>query len=42
MFYYGCIASRMGENCCVGCSGEDAGCVPGGHIAMRTKLRTKH
>ena len=41
-FYYACLAARMNENCCVGCSGDPAGCVPGGHIAMRTKLRAQN
>jgi len=41
-FYYACTANRMGENCCVGCSGEPAGCVPGGHLAMRSRFRATH
>ncbi|XP_077974725.1 cornifelin homolog [Styela clava] len=41
-FYYACIAQRMGENCCVGCSGYPAGCVPGGHLAMRSAFRNRH
>ncbi|XP_039252169.1 placenta-specific gene 8 protein-like isoform X2 [Styela clava] len=40
--YYACISSRMGENCCVGCSGYPSGCVPGGHLAMRAAFRNKH
>lgn len=40
--YYGCIADRMGENCCVGYSGYSGGCVPGGHLAMRSHFRGKH
>ncbi|CAK8673596.1 unnamed protein product [Clavelina lepadiformis] len=40
--YFGTIASRMGENCCVGCSGFAAGCVPGGHLAMRSRFRGTH
>ncbi|XP_039252188.2 cornifelin homolog A-like [Styela clava] len=41
-FHYACIATRMGEHCCVGCSGYPAGCVPGGHLAMRSAFRNKH
>nr|CAB3231991.1 cornifelin homolog B-like [Phallusia mammillata] len=41
-FYYATLATRMGENCCVGCSGYGAGCVPGGHMAMRSRLRGTH
>ncbi|XP_039253117.2 placenta-specific gene 8 protein-like [Styela clava] len=40
--FYACLAKRMGDNCCVGCSGYPAGCVPGGHLAMRSAFRNKH
>ncbi|CAK8692178.1 unnamed protein product [Clavelina lepadiformis] len=41
-FYYSCLARRMGEHCCVGCSGYGGGCVPGGHLAMRSRFRATH
>ena len=35
--YAACLASRMGENCCVGC------CLgPAGLMAMRASIRAKH
>lgn len=40
--YYACLATTMGEHCCVGCSGHGAGVVPGGHVAMRAAFRNKH
>lgn len=40
--YYACIANRMNESGCVGCCGHPAGCVPGGHLAMRAAFRNKH
>lgn len=40
--YYACLATTMGEHCCVGCSGHGAGIVPGGHVAMRAAFRNRH
>nr|CAB3232016.1 cornifelin homolog B-like [Phallusia mammillata] len=40
--FYCTISTRMGENCCVGCSGYGGGCIPGGHMAMRSRFRGTH
>ncbi|XP_076825110.1 cornifelin-like [Clavelina lepadiformis] len=41
-WHYACLAQRMGEHCCVGYSGFQGGCVPGGHLAMRSRFRATH